>query len=209
MAIDMSTLNLYAAVSVFLCLTNIATGARMITVDIDITWSDPDCVGGNVGLTSTSVLVQYRLYSPPQLERWNSLGFLLKPPASTNLPFTSTVPSDSPPEGVQLRFLQFDHGGEGCNCWEVIKVELSYTDPPMNPWMTTVNNISTVKCFSRGLRERFCHDFANEFRGVFTQVFFFINDPGNLTCPGISSDALVSSGGPALPENCNMMTPRM
>ena len=105
---------------VCLCLTDIATGDT-ITVNLMINSDNPDCVGGQVGLTNTSILVHYRLYeiTPPEEDEWTFLSEIHISEEVHPVIFT-----DISATGVQLRFLQLEHGGEGCNCWEVTNLDI-------------------------------------------------------------------------------------
>lgn len=212
-------------------LTNMATGRRTVTVDLVMS-TEPEfdlsrtpkyrtsCVGGIAGLTNTSVLVQYRLYEG-DLEEWIFLDEVNISAVSANSITSSQfeLPQNGSARGVQFRFLQLEHGGTGCNCWEVmhVTVSLALSDPPVLRQLAMGNfeNINHVKCLVQGLEndgeEKFCFSFANEARGAITQVFFFSNDPGVDThlCPGESRSELITPKGSTLPENCNTMTPRM
>ena len=70
----MSAFTEFLVLLVCLCLTGIATGDT-ITVNLTINSDNPDCVGGQVGLTNTSILVHYRLYeSTSPVEEWTFLS---------------------------------------------------------------------------------------------------------------------------------------
>lgn len=229
-------LSVYAVVLVVLCLTNPAAGARMINVELvintDSTGSNSDssppksrsrrmtssrsaCVGGNVGVTNASVLVQYRLYNatlPTHVKDWVFLAEVNVSGSVGEYPLFMQfeLPRNCTAEGLQLRFLQLEHGGEECNCWGVGQMTLEYLDPPeSSATLYNGGNIDSVECYNSGRNEQnFCAGFANEARGVITQVFFFTNSPGNImVCPGDSSDVLLSPE--VLPENCSTRTPHM
>ena len=183
------------AVLMCLCLTGIATGAT-ITVKLEIAsshGSEDDCVGGQVGLTNTSILVHYRLYeSTSPVVEWT---FLRDVNISDNSQVTTVISTNISVIGAQLRFLQLEHGGEGCNCWEVTNLGTSYCH---------LNGSAIIT----GRGRRFCSGSASEARGVTTSVVYFNSNTGD-RCPGNSSDYLIAPKGRPLPENCSTTNPRM
>lgn len=198
---------------VLVCLTNIATGTSL-TVKLEIGSHTPPslgCVGGDVGLTNTSVLVHYRLYEGT--EEWIFLAEVNISESSVTLMHDLELSSDNDADGLQLRLLQSEHGGGGCNCWDVTELAICAHDS-----VATRNTVPTDissgchqhgQTYTREGQARFCRGYASQARGVVTQVFFFrnISGPGSV-CPG-NSDSLISPKGPALPENCSTATPRM
>ena len=84
------------------------------------------CNGGDVGLTNTSVLVQYRLTSSPQGETVTEWRFLAEIDPKIELNDILDLPPDDESsvqgtvQGVQFRLLQLEHGGGSCNCWSVL-----------------------------------------------------------------------------------------
>ena len=70
---------------------------------------DP-CNGGDVGLTDTSVQVQYRI-TGTKVSEWNILDEI-----DPKIGFNGTLDlssNESSVEGVQFRLLQLEHGGGG------------------------------------------------------------------------------------------------
>ena len=195
----------HLALLVCMCLTGIATG-DIITVHLRINSSHSstsDCLGGQVGLTNTSILVHYRLYEDTSpVDDWTFLkeehiGDISDSGAiiSTNISVT----------GVQLRFLQLEHGGEGCNCWEVTNLNISVIAGVLQ-----FSDVTTSNCHINGQNEqgRFCVGSASEARGVITPVVYFNSYTGD-RCPGNSSNYLIAPKGRPLPENCSTTNPRM
>ena len=201
---------------VCLCLTDIATGDTII-VNLEIASShgpENDCVGGQVGLTNTSILVHYRLY-----ERTSPVGewtFLKHVNIGDTSQVTITVISTNISVfGVQLRFLQLEHGGEGCNCWEVTNLDINVIAGQAELSSLVPIDVVTSYCHLNGLTarnqegpRRFCSGSASEARGVTTSVVYFNSNTGD-RCPGNSSDYLIAPKGQPLPENCSSTNPRM
>ncbi len=76
------------------------------------------CIGGDVGLTGNSILVQYRLItSLRRTTEWRLLDEI-DPQRGLNGTFDLPPLQDLPlGSGVQFRLLQLEHGGGSCNCW--------------------------------------------------------------------------------------------
>ena len=208
------------AVLMCLCLTGMATGA-MITVNLEIASSHgsaSECVGGQVGLTNTSILVHYRLYeSTSPVGEWT---FLRDVNISDNSQGTTVISTNISVIGVQLRFLQLEHGGEGCNCWNVIYLDINVIAGQAELSSPVPINVVTSYCHLNGLaivttgrgpnreeRRIFCSGSASEARGVTTPVVYF-NSTGD-RCPGNSGDYLIAPKGRPLSENCSTTNPRM
>ena len=197
---------------VLVCLINTQGTTSVITVSLEISselGSDRDCPGGDVGLTNTSILVHYRLYGDESLpEEWQFLASIdIRDNSRRELDINSNVSS------LQLRLLQMEHGGPGCNCWEVRRLRLSSIDGNMATSPITLDDIRRIRCNSKGLNNggRFCLLSAYEVRGVVTGVINLrsTNGMNDIACPGNSSDFLIAPKGPALLENCSTTTPRM
>ena len=89
---------------------------------ISIMDNDGGCVGGAVGLTNISVLLQYRTVTLPKLSEWTFLAELSPKEASNR---SLQVPQLDEGVGVQFRLLQLEHGGGRCNCWRVQRLEVA------------------------------------------------------------------------------------
>jgi len=94
-----------------------------VAVDLNITHFGPNnCIGGDEGLTNTSVLVQYRtvvsiINNSPEIISWLFLAEVTS--NQTFVHILNLTLEDSAVEAVQLRLLQLQHGGWSCNCWRV------------------------------------------------------------------------------------------
>ena len=166
------------------------------TVNVAIRNYDSDtCIGDEeVGLTDTSILFQYRaIINTSVIGDWRTLAAL---PVDTI-------------KGVQFRLLQLEHGGGGCNCWEVQSFSI------------TINNraISEDACYIKGSQSesksignrRFCGGIASDARGLISRVLYFNGANDGEDCPGDSSSTLISNKGPPLPQDydCSTAIPRM
>ena len=182
-----------------LCLSTVL--AHSVRIQLDLLHLQPNalnpCIGGDdVGLTNTSVLLQYRLLSAHlRSSPWRTeLARDLR--SSTTNDIDVTISINESAQGVQFRIIQFEHGGGGCNCWtnfgRTITVnEEQFQDPPF--------------CTSTDLH--FCGDNARDARGFITHAYYFNNTRQNM-CPG-DSNMLISNQGPPLPDNCANSTTRM
>ena len=179
---------------VVLCLTDIATGTMF---NVNQTIEGRGCVGGQVGLTNTSILVHYRLYEDTSpVGEWTFLREV-----NTSDSSLTEISTNISATGVQLRFLQLEHGGEGCNCWEVANLDIAV--------ITEQQQLSIdVNCHLNGQNKprRFCAGSASEARGGTTPVVYFNADT---RCPENSSAYLIAPKGKPLPENCSTTNPRM
>ena len=157
------------AVLMCLCLTGIATGA-IITVNLEIAsshGSENNCVGGQVGLTNTSILVHYRLYeSTSPVVEWT---FLRDVNIRDSSQATTVISTNISVIGVQLRFLQLEHGGEGCNCWEVTNLDINVIAGQAELSSPVPIDVVTIYCHLNGLTarnqegpRRFCSGSASE-----------------------------------------------
>ena len=156
------------------------------------------CAGGDVGLTKTSIVAEYRL---SVTKEWKFLAEI-DPKAGFNgilkLPFL-----ESPVEGVQFRLLQLEHGGGGCNCWRVEEALLMWGG----------NNRSIIKqthCSKMPPSQtQFCGGSASSPRGFVSRTVRQGSGRGLsvMKCPRNST--LVSSKGSPLPQHCSATTQRM
>ena len=162
----------------------------------------------NLGLVETSILLYYRSISLQMdallLSEWTVLA---------EVPLTSDIyesfefvpqPEDV---GVQLRVLQLEHGGGGCNCWLLDRLEVVLDDG------TSLGYLPQPLCQLHGFPSAFnsflfCNDFAINARGVVTRALAY-NGTIAEDCPGDSNTTLISSMGPPLPASCDQVVPRM
>lgn len=169
------------------------------------------CLGGNtLGLTNTSVLVEYRLIqinesSPNATASVQEWRFLAEVNASQgfdqHLSLVIELPVDS--HGFQLKLLQTEHGGGGCNCWRVASIVLGNCS---NGSYNASGACSKEGGGTSGSLN-FCLDYPPNPRGMITAAFY-CSELSSDECPG-GRDNLIPSKGSALPPNCSEMSPRM
>ena len=192
--------------SVFVLLHLNGWSVCSVSVELETGSVDDDrCVGGDVGLTNISILLQYRTMFQNSISEWRFLAEL-HPKENFNRSI-GVVPQLDEGVGVQFRLLQLEHGGGRCNCWrlermEVVlsngtKISLSF-EPPHVCHRESGNNDNSV----------ICGRYASEARGVITRVLTY---DGVITndCPSDSRTTLISSKGSPLPASCDQMVPRM
>ena len=122
-------MNICALVSimiVFVVSLDVVVSSHLVAVDLTINslQNTGDCVGGNVGLTDTSVQVQYREFTTSSSGQsdWKTL-VSIPINGSQNISVMENMTLANSVKGVQFRLLQLEHGGGECNCWEVIQVQ--------------------------------------------------------------------------------------
>lgn len=175
-----------------------------------------DCIGGNVGLTNTSILLQYQPVvqedalnsSSPAVAAtqgdWTDLAATAPLDISTQSQVSVTFSLDSSVDGVQFRLLQLEHGGGSCNCWALDSMNVTLDNQAqMSPLGAGDVCVMTGE---PGLWT-FCDGGAGEARGSITRVFYFPGRNGSTCASNIST--LLSDLGPSLPANCSMVTPRL
>ena len=180
------------------------TEAPTTSITVSLTLEDippdfPDflCIGGNeVGLTNTSVQFQYRSISTTSvIGDWITLDLL---PVNRTSDITHNLEFDGTVGGVQFRLLQLEHGGGGCNCWDV---------------QSSSEGLFNDHCFRVSpIEDEFCGGNARDVRGIISGARYFNTlTPGvrRDNCPGDSGSELVSNKGPPLPQNCSTAIPRM
>ena len=163
-----------------------------------------DCIGGGIGLTNTSVVVEYRIVnttsSPASVGEWRFLADLL--PNNVSLSILTQLHDSAAADGFQLRLLQLEHGGGMCNCWKLTSINVDCG--------VGMTDTSTATCSQQGLLIEsdeallFCGGYASMARGMITEVYCSNSEP----CPG-DSDTLQPSRGPALPSHCETSDFRM
>ena len=185
-------------------LLNTVSLSLAVNIELSITALDfASCsIGNEIGLTKTSVLVEYRIVnttsSSSSVGEWRYLADVI-PIAD---PFSiQTQLNDSAGNGFQLRLLQLEHGGGGCNCWYI-------SDNISVNCGGDMTDTSTAMCSQQGLgSDLFCLDYASRARGMITEVYCSVSNNSE-PCPG-DSDTLLPSGGPALPSHCETSDFRM
>ena len=184
---------------VFVVSLDVVVSSHLVAVDVTINslQNTGDCVGGNVGLTDTSVQVQYREFTTSDSGSGQSDWMtLVSIPinGSQNISVMENMTLADSVFGVQFRLLQLEHGGGECNCWEVMQVQ-----GRVNNSASLLNNHCLV---------RYCGGSASDARGVITEALYF-NGSSDNRCPGDSNSTLISNKGPAITENCSTITPRL
>ena len=165
--------------------------SQKFTLEVSVTHvpNTGDCVGGNIGLTGTSVQVQYREITDGGETNWKTIVAESQSMSSMqNMNFNGVA------LGVQFRVLQLEHGGGVCNCWD-----LQGTANTSNTTISLLTNPCSV---------RYCGGSASDARGVITEALYFTGSSGN-RCPWNSDSTLISNKGPAITKDCSIITPRM
>lgn len=210
----MSVSLLCLAVAALLSHSTVVGHLHSVTVLLEyISLQGTECIGGSVGLTNTSVLLQFREVMADAVPwEWTDLAvmnitFEGGPPVRITSSFTV---DNSTVQGLQFRLVQLEHGGGGCNCWSLDsaivtlgqELKLLETQPFIQPREHTF-------CFTTGMEETtFCDLGAGEARGGVTRVLYLPGNNGS-RCIGDSNRLLFPMGGPPLPTNCSMETPHL
>ena len=190
---------LVEVVLMFVVSLDVVVSSHLVAVDLTINslQNTGDCVGGNVGLTDTSVQVQYREFvtsgSDSGQNEWMTL-VSIPINGSQNISVMENMTLADSVFGVQFRLLQLEHGGGECNYWEVIQVQ-----GRVNNSASLLNNHCLV---------RYCGGSASDARGVITEALYFGLNSGS-RCPDTTSSTLISNKGPAITEDCSIITPRL
>ena len=181
---------------VFVVSLDVVVSSHLVAVDVTINslQNTGDCVGGNVGLTDTSVQVQYREFTTSSSSGQSDWKTLVSIPINGSQNIISVMENMTLADsvfGVQFRLLQLEHGGGKCNCWDV--------QGRVNNSTSLLNNHCLV---------RYCGGSASDARGVITEALYFGLNSGR-RCPTNSNSTLISNKGPAITENCSTITPRL
>ena len=184
---------------VFIVSLDVVVSSHLVAVDLTINslQNTGDCVGGNVGLTDTSVQVQYREItdSGDGQSDWMTLVSIPINGSQNIISVMEDMTLADSVFGVQFRLLQLEHGGGECNCWDVMQVQ------------GRVNNSASLY-FNDSCLVRYCGGSASDARGVITEALYFTGSSDN-RCPGNSYSTLISNKGPAITEDCSTITPRL
>ena len=177
-----------------------------LNLTIDPVTAAVDCIGGGIGLTNTSVVVEYRIVnttsSPASVGEWRFLAAEIVT-RTINIEINEDQIHHSAADGFQLRLLQLEHGGGMCNCWSSSSIKVNCGG---------MNEINTAMCSQQGLfydtnNNKICSGYASRARGMITEVYCSVSNNSE-PCPG-DSDTLLPSGGPALPSHCETSDFRM
>ena len=194
----------------FLVATTAGQNGLMMSLKLRVSrYSPPQtpetCIGGDdVGLTETSVLAQYRVKrEPAALTEWQLLKEIdLSQGFDNTLSFnTTTSEMSTSPHSLQFRLLQVQHGGGGCNCWQLGATEVTATFNDTTVMMGSM--FFTDRCLSvpSGNASIFCGGSASNARGFISRALRFDGQP-DMECPEDSNTTLISSKGPSLPSDC-------
>ena len=189
---------LVSIVTVFVVGLDVVVSSHLVAVDMTINslQNTGDCVGGNAGLTDTSVQVQYREFltsgSGSGQSDWMTLILIPIDGSQKIISVMKNMTLADSVFGVQFRLLQLEHGGGECNCWEVTQVQ------------GRVNNSTSL--LTNPCLVRYCEGSASDARGVITEVLYLVMNSGR-RCP--DSSTLISNKGPAITEDCSTITPRL
>ena len=163
--------------------------------------SNPNCIGGEVvGLTNTSVLLEYRQAVTQTTDPPSEWMFLADISVCPDAGFNGTLEipvNSSLSGGVQLRLLQLEHGGGVCNCWTVERMVLTVASTELVVFNINVNNPMDGNLCFRTLNDnhtRICARNASESRGFITRVVDFNGTVGG--CPDDSGQLLVMKESP-------------
>ena len=171
------------------------------------------CIGGDhLGLTNTSLVVEYRITSSSK-----SVGewiYLFNVIVGTNRTATFSrvqLHDSASADGFQIRVLQLEHGGGWCNCWRVNNIDVDCGQGITASMTATDTSMCSQQGFRTSSRPRlngaFCLESASRARGMITEVYCSVSNNSE-PCPG-DSDTLLPSEGPALPSHCETSDFRM
>jgi hypothetical protein len=180
-----------------LLIQNVVSNRTPVIVDLQIASAAGSCVGGDVGLTNTSIILEYRIVNNVSaLTEWMFLADI--PPTEVFIEeFVMTFD-----DYVHFRLVQLEHGGFGCNCWDIITFSIR--------GLVSSLHLSPNVCLKQPGNETptpFCGDFrARVARGMITRPHSAQGIAIN--CPA-DSVGLIPSIGPPVPSECDNITPRM
>jgi hypothetical protein len=168
-----------------------------VTVDLQIAGAAGSCVGGDDGLTNISIILEYRIVNNASaLTEWMFLAEI-----SPTKMFTEEFVIDFD-DYVHFRLVQLEHGGFGCNCWDIITFSIrglvSSLHLSTNVCLKQPGNAAPT-LFCGGARARVA-------RGMITRPYSAMGIATN--CPA-DSVGLIPSIGPPVPSECDNITPRM
>ena len=114
-----------------LALVSSQTSCKVINSTVLYTISSVNssvCIGGQkVGLTDTSIKLEYREVfdcgANLSLRQWKQAAVI---PVEDNGVQNVVISYPEAVQGIQLRLLQLEHGGGGCNCWELEELEFTF-----------------------------------------------------------------------------------
>ena len=216
-------------VSILLAVLLVTTAGQNdleVSLELNIN-SPPEPLTCGDDVESSVVVAQYRLTRTSELTEWRTLMQinLSKGFSGTLLCNTTTAVTDSayvqPFNRIQFRLLQEQHGGWGCNCWQVneAKATMRYYEnkvAAMNDSMFFselcfdrlgsselgfdtsfefgLDTSSEQLCLNTSNDSMFCSGSANTARGLISGAFNFVHhtNPSLVVCPRGSYQTLIS-----------------
>ncbi len=185
---------------VALCLSERITG-QSVTVQLQL-FSESGCIGGDVGLSDTSPLLQLRILLEGGPVEWSDVTALDIGSPDQIIMETLNLDVYSSVQGVQFRLIQLEHGGGNCNCWTLDSMSVTSNDQA-----AITLSYQNDSCFETGDAWIFCDGNAKDARGMVTRVFYTAGSNGT-ECAN-HGDILIASQGPSLPQDCTAVTPRL
>lgn len=177
-----------------------------------------DCIGGEVGLSNTSIMLQYKMVQQEEapissspsaattaLREWTDVT-ALKISSSQPSAASVTFSLDSSVQGIQFRLLQLEHGGGTCNCWTLDSMTVTLESSQAHVSLGIVDICFTSGDLPGQGLGTFCNGSAGEARGSVTRVFYFLGSNGSL-CG--SDNTLIDSQESSLPDDCSTVIPRL
>ena len=128
------------------------------------------------------------------------------------------VPVDTDAVGIQLRYIQSDHGGGECNCWSLSYLNLQYSPDDGGDRQDLVDFSSgpgrvftdESACHTQSQESgNFCYGSALSARGLVTKAYYFKESSVEVECPGRSATSLYPNLIFSIPEGCSSIVPRM
>ena len=202
----------WLARSAFILLHLNAWSVRSLSVELETSTVSDDgrCIGGDVGLTHISVLLQYKILQFATAIAFPDSEWVFLAEISPNETFNSSVqvvPQIDQGYGVQFRLLQPEHGGGRCNCWRLERLEVVLSNGTRIRLSFALPHVC-LRVSDHNIDANICGNFASDARGVITRVLTYSGVISN-DCPGDSGTTLISSKGPPLPASCDQVVPRM
>ena len=163
------------------------------------------CIGGDVGLTDTLVLVHYRLFTIifNGVIYYSDWIYVTKINAKEGFYGTLDLQPHIIFLGIQLRLLQLEHGGGSCNCWSVEEALVTW-----NSSMHTIKRDNIIEgANDQGqncptTQTLFCGGIASEARGFLyriTRLFSW----ATFIPRCLMNDRLIIRQGSLLSQNCS------
>ena len=183
-----SSFKLLLFVVAVLYLSKICSGIGH-SVTVQMQYSSPPtsykCFGGDVGLTDTSIMLQYIMVieddavhpssseATTTQDEWTTVAALEPLNVSLHGQVSANFSVDSSVEGLQFRLLQLEHGGGSCNCWtlESMAVTLdNHTEALVGEGDICFTSSEMGHRLGLGT---YCYGGADKGRGSITRVLYY------------------------------------